>query len=202
MKLKNLRVAALALIVVVLAGCAANTPKPPPPPNYGQLMQQADARYAVQDFDGATVLYKKAAAADPAREVPWYRMAKISFDQQNYGRAIVDAQEALRRDPTDKKAESILTVAGLRVAVEALGRLHDEANDEGPAHMEAENLAKAMRATLGQDVLVPPKSRSRRRRVYHHRDVTHEAAPTPATAAPAAPASSNPFQSLPGSSGN
>lgn len=200
MKLKSLRVVALVSIVVGLAGCAANTPKPPPPPNYGQLMQQADARYAVQDFDGATVLYKKAAAADPAREVPWYRMAKISFDQQNYGRAIVDAQEALRRDPTDKKAESILTVSGLRVAVEALGRLHDEANDEGPAHMEAENLAKAMRATLGQDVLVPPKSRSRRRRVYHHKDVAHEAAP--AAAAPAAPASSNPFQSLPGSSGN
>lgn len=198
----NLRATALALLIPVLAaGCStANTkPKPVPAPTYDQLMQQAAARFDAQDANGAKALYSKAAERDPTRPTPWYRLAQINFDQQNYGRAIVDAQEVLQRNPADTNAESILTIAGLRVAVEALGRLHDETNLQGPAHAEAEKLAAKMRETLGQDVLVPPATvpkRKPRRRPTAVAD--RPAEPAKAPAATAAPAGDNPFQSLPG----
>lgn len=201
----NPRAAAL-LAVLLLAGCATTTKKPvaPPPPSFSQLMQQAEARYAAQDVDGAKALFAKAAAADPTRETPWYRLAQINFDQQNYGRAIVDAQEVLQRNASDTNAESILTIAGLRVAVDALGRLHDEVNLQGPAHAEAAKLAAKMRETLGQDVLVPPAAKPVRRAV-RRKAVRDEAAGEAAGGASAkkpsatAPASAgNPFQGLPG----
>jgi tetratricopeptide (TPR) repeat protein len=203
------RIAVALALASAVAGCAENKPKPaPPPPSYDQLMQQADARFNAQDVDGAKGLYVKAAAADPTHKEPWYRLAQIDFDQQSYGKAIVDAQEVLQRDPTDVNAESILTIAGLRVAVDALGRLHDESDQQGPAHMEAVKLAAKMRETLGQDVLVPPATKPKRR-VHHTAPAADTANQTPATpgssspsapssAPQSAPAGSNPFQALPG----
>lgn len=208
MKVAYTRIAVALLLASVVAGCADNKPKPPPPPpTYDQLMQQADARFNAQDVDGAKGLYVKAAAADPTHKEPWYRLAQIDFDQQSYGKAIVDAQEVLQRDPTDLNAESILTIAGLRVAVDALGRLHDESDQQGPAHMEAVKLASKMRETLGQDVLVPPATKPKHRVVHHAAPTGTDGSQTPATpgatpaqSAPAstAPANSNPFQALPG----
>ncbi|MBE1161094.1 tetratricopeptide repeat protein [Dyella acidiphila] len=203
MKVVSTRIAVALVLASVLVGCAENKPKPaPPPPTYDQLMQQADARFNAQDVDGAKGLYVKAAAADPTHKEPWYRLAQIDFDQQSYGKAIVDAQEVLQRDPTDLNAESILTIAGLRVAVDALGRLHDESDQQGPAHMEAVKLAAKMRETLGQDVLVPPAPKPKRRVVHHTPAATDGQTPAPAAqggAQPqAAPANSNPFQALPG----
>lgn len=193
--------AAMLLLIPIFSGCALNQSKPKPVAHpYERLMQEADARHKAQDVDGAKALYSKAAAADPTRENPWDKLAQINFQQENYGHAIVDAQEVLRRNPTNTDAENILTIAGLRVAVDALGRLHDESNQKGPAHLEAEKLAAKMRETLGQDLLVPPETKPVKRRSSRR----HRAAPTPPastapTAAPAAaPASDNPFQALPG----
>jgi Flp pilus assembly CpaE family ATPase len=111
----------------------------------------------------------------------------------------------LQRNPSDTNAESILTIAGLRVAVQALGRLHDENNQQGPAHVEAEKLAAKMRETLGQDVLVPPEAKHVEHHAVRRRTVRRAAPAAPAPAAPAAPApsapaSDNPFQALPGGS--
>lgn len=195
----------MLLLMPIFAGCALNKPKPQPVAHpYEQLMKQAVARYQAQDVDGAKALYSKAAAADPTRENPWDQLAQINFEQENYGNAIVDAQEVLKRNPTNTNAENILTIAGLRVAVEALGRLHEESNQRGPAHIEAEKLAAKMRETLGQDLLVPPESKPAKRRSARR----HRAAPTPPPATTpttpttppptAAPASDNPFQALPG----
>lgn len=197
----RVRFVMLLLMIPVFAGCSLMKTKPEPTgPSYDQLMQQAAARYKAQDIDGAKVLYSKAADAAPTRGEPWYRLAEINFDQQNYGHAIVDAQEVLRRDRTDTNAESILTVAGLRVAVQALGRLHDESDQQGPAHAEAEKLAAKMRETLGQEVLVPPEAKPTRHRTRRRRSARKAApvvAPKPAPAK-AEPASNNPFQGLPG----
>lgn len=206
----HVRATVLLLLIPAFAGCGMmhrSKPKPAAVQPYDQLMQQGDARYDAQDVDGAKALYAKAATADPTRSSPWYKLAQIDFDQQNYGRAIVDAQEVLQRNPSDTNAESILTVAGLRVAVQALGRLHDESNQQGPAHAEAEKLAAKMRETLGQDVLIPPEAKPAERKPARRR-VTRRAAPAPTpSAAPAAapapssaPASDNPFQALPGGS--
>lgn len=212
MKMACARVTLLLFLVPVFTGCSLlHKHKPEPQPvvihPYEQLMQDADARYNVQDIDGAKSLFTKAAAADPTREAPWYRLAQINFDQQNYGRAIVDAQEVLQRNSSDAHAESILTVAGLRVAIQALERLHGESDQQGPAHVEAEKLAEKMRETLGQDVLIPPDSMVVKRRPVTRRPARRAAAvPKPAPAATPAstpstpPASDNPFQALPGGS--
>lgn len=201
-----------SLATVLLAGCQTNT-KPPPPPVYSQLMQQAEANVTAQNVDGARLYFHKAAMADPTHKEPWYRLAQLDFNEQNYGDAIVSSQEVLQRDPSDMDAESILTVSGLRVAMDALGRLHDEANLKGPAHQEAEKLAMKLRDTLGEDVLVPkPKARPLHSR---HHAVHTDAADTANAADPAAPAadkaaapaapstpstptSSDPFSALPG----
>jgi outer membrane protein assembly factor BamD (BamD/ComL family) len=201
-KVVHTRFLALLLLVPLFAGCAANNTKPKPAiATYDQYIQQADARYQAQDIEGAKALYSKAAAADPTKEVPWYRLAQINFDQQNYGQAIVDAQEVLRRNPANTDAESLMTIAGLRVAVDALGRLHDEANQHGPAHLEAEKLAAKMRETLGQDVLVPPAAKPKKKPI---RKRSTQNAPTPTPGTDKTPASSssgaNPFQALPGGS--
>lgn len=208
-----MRVVAALLSVLLLSGCGMLRSKKPAdasvaPPTYDQLMEQAEARMSALDVNGAKALFSQAADADPVRKEPWYQLAQINFGQRSYGKAIVDAQEVLQRDSTDMKAENILTVAGLRVAADALGRLHDEADLRGPAHVEAEKLAEKMRQTLGQDVLVPQStdtgsSASSRKRAAQRRvsrPVEHErSAPSaPAKPQPVAPSSSNPFQSLPG----
>jgi cytochrome c-type biogenesis protein CcmH/NrfG len=196
----------LWLLMTALSGCASLQQSGDAAANpYDQLLQQAEALYKAEDVEGAKMLYRKAADADPTRARPWYQLAKINFDQQNYGRAIVDAQEVLKRNPTDSNAESILTVAGLRVAVEALGHLHEEADVHGPAHLEAKKLAAKMRETLGQNVLVPPASKARYKRPSPSRAQRAAQRSVPArTATPAksakteSPSGSNPFQSLPG----
>jgi hypothetical protein len=40
-------------------------------------------------------------------------MAQIKFDRASYGEAIMNALEALQRDPTDKLGNSIVAVSGL-----------------------------------------------------------------------------------------
>jgi Tfp pilus assembly protein PilF len=209
--LTNTRVALLVVFAAGLAGCGLNQTKPPVvAPTYAQTMQQAQSRLDAHDVDGARVLYKNAANLDPTRSAPWYQLARINFGEQNYGRAIVDAQEVLRRNPYDTGAQSILTIAGLRVAIEALGRLHEETNLQGPAHVEAEKLAAKMRDVLGQDVLVPPQAPRHVRHRVRHAELHESAAsgsvtaPVPATPTPQAspPASANPFQALPGSGGD
>lgn len=205
-----MRLVALLLLLLLLSGCDTLQTKKPAggalaPPTYNQLMAQAEARLTALDVDGAKALFSRAAAADPVRKEPWYQLAQIDFGQRSYGKAIVDAQEVLQRDSTDMKAENILTVAGLRVAADALGRLHDEADLRGPAHVEAEKLAEKMRQTLGQDVLVPQSATKRRtsaRRAPKSSDrESNESRPatqTPSKPPQTAPVSSNPFQSLPG----
>lgn len=195
----------LVLLAMATAGCALQgTKKPVPAATYEQLMQQAAASLGANDTAHAKELYHKAAATDPTRQSPWYQLAKIAFQEQDYGSAIVDAREVLQRDPANIDAQRLLTISGLRVAVLALGSLHEETDPQGPAHQEAEELVKKMRDVLGQDVLVPPASTKRSTR---HRRVGRRSAPTTAKGATeksqdssAPTTATNPFQALPGRS--
>lgn len=206
----NPRLFLLSLLVSLpllgLTGCASHKTKPDNQgPGYSETMQAAAARYEAHDFAGAKDLYQKAADLNPTRAEPWYQMARISFNDQNYGRAIIGAEEALKRDPSQTDAQSILTIAGLRVAIEALGRLHEDTKLEGPAHNEAEKLAGKMREVLGQDVLVPPQEKTapvrRRSRPARRRVAEKKAPPSKAPAKKESkPAANNPFQSLSGGS--
>lgn len=195
----SLKAALVVAFVVVVAGCTAQ-PRTPVL-TYAQAMHQAQARFAAHAADGAKDLYKQAANLDPTQGEPWYQLAKINFDEQNYGRSIVDAQEVLQRDPANTDAQTILTVAGLRVAIQALGRLHDETNLEGPAHLEAQQLAAKMRDVLGQDVLVPPEAHRRERHSRRERHAVHVAEKATPPAKATTPPPANPFQALPGSGG-
>jgi len=139
-----------------LTGCATTAVEhhEPPPPTYAQLMSSAEAHSAVRDYDAAIARFGDAAAADPSSATPWERSAQLQFDRGDYGRAIVSAKEALSRNPNSWLADSILTVSGLRVAVESLNRLRSTATSSSAARGEAEMLAASLRSTLGQDLLV------------------------------------------------
>lgn len=197
-----------------LAACASNKPKPepPPPPTTEQLMSQADSAAAAGQRDQALALLDTAAKNDPTNKQPWLRTAQIQFDSSNYGQAIIAGQEALQRDPTDKTANSIITVSGLRVATRALAALRDQSNLTGSVRTEAETLARTMRENLGEDVLIPqpatPIASAAPRPVPHHHPKRPATAPAAdnadsgaqsdaAAAPPPPPAGGNdPFSSL------
>jgi len=147
-------------LTLVLGACAS-APKAPAIPPYDLYMAQADALVRSQDVAGAKAKFRKATEADTDAKAPWVRLAELDFNAQDYGPAITEAQEVLKRDAMDTTAHSILTVAGLRVALDALGMIHRESDPKGPAHMEAAKVAQKLRETLGQDLLSPPKKKRR-----------------------------------------
>jgi antitoxin (DNA-binding transcriptional repressor) of toxin-antitoxin stability system len=104
--------------------------------------------------DKAYALLKSAGATFPTDKTPWVRMAQMRFDSTDYGQAIVDALEALERDPDDTLANSIVAVSGLRVTSKALADLSQKNNLSGNVRTEAQELAKLLRSSLGEEVLV------------------------------------------------
>lgn len=183
-KMMNLRCAVLIAGVLGITGCSVVATEPPAP-TFEHLMFQADERIKGGNLERARSLLADAAKLEPTRKEPWLRKAEIEFESENYGASILASQEALQRAPGDMHAESILTVAGLRVAVNSLARLRDEKDINGPVHTEARKLAAKLRETLGAKALLPKPSAVKRK---------------PAVAKPIpAPASNNPFLSLPAS---
>ncbi len=115
----------------------------------------ADAAVAAGQSDKAYALLKGASMAFPTDKTPWVRMAQMRFDANDYGEAIVHAQEALERDPDDTLANSIAAVSGLRVTSKALAELTRKNKLNGDVKSEAQDLAKLLRPSLGEEVLVP-----------------------------------------------
>jgi len=150
----------------------------------------ADAAIAAGQPDKAYALMKSASQSFPTDKTPWVRMAQMRFDARNYGEAIVNAHEALERDPDDNTAHSIAAVSGLRVTSKALSDLARKNKLNGNVKSEAEELAKLLRTSLGEDVLVPGKKNASPR--------PRPASTTASGPAPArtAAASSDPFGAL------
>lgn len=149
--------------------------------------------------DDAVKILADLAAKNPGRKEPWLKMAKVHFGAENYAQAIVAAEEVIQRDGEDREAKTIRAVSGLRVAAKSLNDLKDDVELRGDAHSDALGLAKVMRETLGEDVLVPPVDNSKKkRRVVRHKPVAPSA--NGAQPAPSAPAASggagNPFGAL------
>jgi hypothetical protein len=117
-------------------------------------------------------------------------MAQVRFDGDDYGQAIVHAQEAIQRDGDDTLAHSIAAVSGLRVASKALADLTRKNNLSGTIRSEAQDLAKLLRASLGEETLVP----GRNTRTAAAPPVNRK--PAPAPAARKQGASDDPFGSL------
>jgi len=190
-RLKPLAVASLAC-VALLSACASTSTAPEAShaavksaPTMATAMAEADAAVLAGQNDKAYAILKKAGGSFPTDKTPWVRMAQMHFDSTNYGEAIVDALEALERDPDDMLANSIVAVSGLRVTSKALADLSQKNNLTGNVRTEAQDLAKLLRTSLNEDVLVP-----------NNRPVAAHVRETARKAATHATASSDPFGTL------
>lgn len=120
------------------------------------LIAEATSATSAGKPDKALSILDNAAKLFPADKKPWVQMAQIEFDGTNYGNAIVNALEALQRDPKDQVANSIIAVSGLRLSTKALTELSHQNNLSGSVKTEAQDLAKLLRERLGETALVPP----------------------------------------------
>ena len=100
--------------------------------------------------------YRAAAAAYPARKEPWSKLADSYFEANDYGNAILAAQEVLQRDATDTVANGMLAVSGLRVSTAALAELRKQKSLGSDTRAQAEEIVQGLRETLREPVLVPP----------------------------------------------
>lgn len=147
-------------ICVALVGCGTQ-PKAGEPDSKSKvveldnLMSQAGVIEKSGSKSEATARYEEIAKQYPSSKLPWSRIAQIQFESLNYGEAIVAAQQVIARDDKDKLAQSILSVSGLRVSTKALSDLSRQNELDGTVKSEAQSLAKLIRESLGEKVLVP-----------------------------------------------
>jgi len=181
------------LLAATLAACASTAPVAPSQksaPTIAAAMAEVDAAVLAGHNDKAYAVLKQAGATFPTDKTPWVRMAQMRFDSTQYGEAIVNALEALARDPDDTLANSIVAVSGLRVTSKALADLSQKNNLSGNVRTEAQELAKLLRTSLNEEVLVANGGRNNARKDTAVKK-TVSAPPTPARATPA-----NPFDAL------
>ncbi len=193
------RLACLAA-AFLFAACAtppAPAPQPAPKPPLTQVLSEADAAARAGQYDKAYALLQQGGSAYPADKAPWLQMAQMKFDRGQYGDAISHALEALERDPDDKVANSIVAVGGLRLSGKALADLSRQNNLNGSLRSEAQELAKLLRASIGEEVLVPPARRpaAAGKRAAGSAAASPSPAPSPALA-PAAKGAADPFSGL------
>lgn len=150
---------AVVSCVVLLSACAS-TPKPPPEKEkpvveLSVLMDRAAAAEKDKHLDVALRQYEEATKLYPSSSLPWVRIAQIQYEAGNYGEAITAAQQAVAREERNNVAHSILAVSGLRVSSIALEELRRHNDLTGSVQKEAQELAKVLRESLGEQVLVP-----------------------------------------------
>lgn len=144
--------------VALLSACATTNPSVAPVAAIVPVdtaLAEADAANKAGHADKAVHILKTATAAHPTDKAPWIQLAQMRFDSGSYGEAIVSALEGLQRDPDDKLGHSIIAVSGLRLSSKALADLSQKNNLSGTVRSEAQDLAKLLRASLGEEVLVP-----------------------------------------------
>lgn len=159
MAIGNLRTTGALAVALLVTGCAS-APQKMSQDEFSQYLQtttlQVDRLLSESKRDEAVGLLSKAADLNPTAKDPWVRIAKIQFDGGKYGEAIVAAGEVLQRDPADRVAKSVRAVSGLRVATESLADLRADTEMTGSARGDAVALARVMRESLGESVLIPP----------------------------------------------
>jgi len=190
-------------LAAMLAACASTPPAATTAkrvPTVAAAMAEADAAMVAGQNDKAYAVLKNATTAFPTDKTPWVRMAQMRFDSTDYGAAIVDALEALQRDPDDTLANSIVAVSGLRVTSKALADLSQKNNLTGNVRTEASELAKLLRVSLGEDALVPgARGGAQRKDGSSRRTAAAGAGAVPAgtpTPRPSGAASNDPFGAL------
>jgi tetratricopeptide (TPR) repeat protein len=137
---------------VALGACTTTAVKAPL--KLEDMMAQAVAASNAGHKEAAIGLWQQAATAYPADKEPWLRVAQTKYEAGQYGEAIINAQEVLLRDPADKVANSIVAISGLRLSTRALSDLSRQNNLTGTLRTESQDLAKLLRESLGETVLV------------------------------------------------
>jgi tetratricopeptide (TPR) repeat protein len=160
MRLFSLLHTSIFSFCVILAGCAtqSKTGESDPklkPGELDSLMSQVALIEKSGPKSEAISRYEEVAKQYPSSKLPWSRIAQIQFESLNYGEAIVAAQQVVARDEKDKLAHSILSVSGLRVSTKALADLSRQKELDGTVKSEAQSLARLIRESLGERVLVP-----------------------------------------------
>lgn len=195
------RYAALCFFIV-LAGCANMAPQPPDALN--AALDSAAKQAGQGQVEQAIAALQELGQRNPARAEPWIYIAKIRFDQKKYPLAIVAAEEALDRDPSDAETKMVLAQSAMRVATDSIAGLKGNSLLVATTRSRAQSLAQSLRDTYKDQDLFPTKAKPRRN--------AHPAAPKPldparnigsATPAPvhgtdgaAVQAVANPFSSL------
>ncbi|XLZ70516.1 hypothetical protein ABT364_00715 [Massilia sp. SR12] len=149
---------AVLIGAATLAGCATDSPmlrgERGGLQTLESMLADADRAAVAGQHDKVLAVLKAAAANYPAEKAPWLQMAQMRFDRGSYSDAIAQAQEVLQRDPADKQAHSIIAVSGLRLSTRSLAELSQQSN-LGSVRSEAQEMARMLRQTLGEEVLVP-----------------------------------------------
>jgi tetratricopeptide (TPR) repeat protein len=145
-----------AACVVALSACSTAPVKPEAKPALADVMGKATEASRAGQKEQALKLLQQASVDYPADKAPWLQKAQIRFEGGQYGEAILDAQQVLKRDPTDKVANSIVAISGLRLSTTALADLARQNNLTGSLRSESQDLAKLLRESIGEAVLVPP----------------------------------------------
>lgn len=196
-----------ALLLALMSGCAS-VPEKVSQQDYAQYFQattvQVDQLLSASKREEAVGLLEKTADLYPASKDPWARLAKIHFDGGKYGEAIVAAGEVLQRDPADRVAKSVRAVSGLRVATEALSDLRNDEEMTGSARGDAVVLARVLRESLGEAVLVPPPTEQEleARRLEEEREKNRKKKPRQRVRKPAPAASAAPQAAAPAPKGD
>ena len=181
------------IFATTLASCASGGGSKKAGNDYATLLRNAEAQVSAGRMEQALAGFNAASQVDPTRKEPWLRSAQLQFDLRNYGRAIVAAEEVLKRDPNDQIADSVLTVSGLRVASTSLARLQATGALSSPtAQKEAKDLVTSLRNTMGTAFVTgeePPKVRQ----PGIKRPTTGAKRPTTPTTPSAPPRDENPF---------
>ena len=138
----------ICIIAILLCACATKPPEKVIPISMHQSVQDAADAVASQGAEFAIAELEKLAKFDPTSALPWMQVAKIRFEEEKYGQAIVAADEALQRDPENFTAKSIWVIGGLRLARKGILDLQDNAQLAGDAETDASELAKAMQVVL------------------------------------------------------
>lgn len=157
------RLGAGCCVAIALAGCAsAPTPAPPPEApeaapavvSLDEWMARAHTAASEGQREKARAAYRAAAQSYPAEKQPWLKLAEDYFQAQDYGNAVLAAQEALQRDREDNAAHSILAVSGLRLTAGSLVALRQDGSYPVGSRDEAITVARALRDTLGATSLL------------------------------------------------
>ena len=142
-----------AALIASLTACATKPPAVAAPSNLQDMLTKASEASSAGQNEQAVAMWRSTTTAHPADKTAWGHIAKAKFDAGQYGEAVVNAEEVLVRDPSDKQANSIIATSGLRLATRALATLSRQNGFSGSLQKESIELARVLRESVGNDVL-------------------------------------------------